>query len=92
MLGAASLRNYARLAHEWFGIGLSRYDFYILPLGFSYPFQKVRMAAVPEEQEAINRLLDSIAWDQGHGAQDAGGYFFPVEIKTSLVCAKKGRH
>src|SRR5690242_6358753 len=37
-LGAASLRNYSKLMRDWFGRNLGEYDFYILPLGFSYPF------------------------------------------------------
>ncbi len=89
MLGAASLRNYARLAHEWYVLGLSRYDFYILPLGFSYPFHRIEPSELPKEPEVITRLLESIAWDQEHRAQEGGGYYFLVEIKTSLVSAKK---
>ena len=38
-LGTASLKNYHRLCKDWFGDGIDRYNFYILPMGFVYNFQ-----------------------------------------------------
>ena len=35
-LSVASLKNFQKLCKEWFNRDLSNYNFYILPLGFSY--------------------------------------------------------
>ena len=42
-LGAASIKNYQKLVKDWFGRSLLDYNFYILPLGFSYPFKTISL-------------------------------------------------
>ena len=55
-LGTATLRNYSRLIRDWFGVGLGDYDFYILPLGFAYPFQTI--SAVDLKKEVTTRIAN----------------------------------
>lgn len=87
-LGTASLQNYAKLIKEWFGIKLSEYHFYILPLAFAAPFKTLKMADLAKEPAEIRTLISAVAKDQETLA--AGGDFdFTCEIQTTLVSAKK---
>ena len=87
-LGSAALRNYARLLRDWFGIGLNDYNFYILPLGFSYPFKTLSAVDLQKEPEDIARIVAAVATSQDHEAE-ADGFFLVCELKTELVSAKK---
>lgn len=87
-LGAASLKNYAKLTSEWFDVKLSEYNFFILPLGFSYPFKSLTLAQVKCEPETIAKIITDIEAER-IGASNDEGYFLVCEIQTSLVSAKK---
>lgn len=88
-LGTASLRNYARLAREWFSIDLGEYSLFILPVGFSYPFETFSLADVQREPEEIARLLASVAKAQDEGRASDDGYQLVCEVQTTFVSAKK---
>lgn len=88
-LGAATLRNYARLAEKWFRLGLHDYNFYILPLGFSYPFRTLTAAALEKEPEEVAEIVREIAQAQEAGGATDGEYYLVCEIQTSLISAKK---
>lgn len=88
-LGAASLRNYARLVRTWFNVGLNDYEFFILPLGFAYPFKTLSLADVKHEPEEVARLLGLIAQAQDEKRTDEDDYHLVCEIEMQLVSAKK---
>lgn len=86
-LGAAALKNYSRLIAEWFDVKLSEYNFFILPLGFSYPFKSLTLAQVKCEPEVIAQIIMDLEKERLVASND--GYFLVCEIQTSLVSAKK---
>jgi hypothetical protein len=88
-LGAASLRNYCSLAEKWFGMDIARYNFYILPLGFSYPFRTLKLAQVSRESTEIQSILKLVIDDQSAGRTQSGDFHLICEIETHLVSAKK---
>lgn len=88
-LGAATLRNYARLVEKWFRLGLREYNFYILPLGFSYPFKTMSTAVLRKEPEEIAEIVREITAAQNAGCASDGEYFLVCQIQTTLVSAKK---
>jgi len=87
-LGTASLRNYVKLIAEWFGVSLTRYHFYILPLGFASPFKTLKMADLDREPEEIRSLINAVSADQ-HSLVHSDDYHFICEVTTTLVSAKK---
>lgn len=87
-LGAASLKNYAKLISEWFDVKLSEYNFFILPLGFSYPFKSLTLAQVKCEPETIANIITDLEAGRVTASNDEG-YFLVCEIQTCLVSAKK---
>lgn len=89
MLGTATLRNYSRLIRDWFGIGLSDYNFYILPLGFSYPFQTISTVDLRKEPKDIAAIVNQMSQVQAEGRAQDGEFFLLYEIQMTLVSAKK---
>jgi hypothetical protein len=88
-LGTAALRNYSRLAREWFSLSFSDYNFFILPLGFSYPFQTLSVADTQKEPEDIARLLASVSKAQQEGRAEDDGFHLVCEIKTTFISSRK---
>jgi len=88
-LGAAALQNYTALARKWFGRSLAEYNFFILPLGFAYPFKAVSVADLKKEPDDVAAILKSADAAQATHATAADGFYFACEIKTHLVSAKK---
>ena len=88
-LGAATLRNYAKLVTKWFNLSLNEFNFYILPLGFAYPFQTISMADLSREPEDIQSIIREVSARQHKGSTQNQGFHLVCELKTTLVSAKK---
>lgn len=88
-LGAATLRNYARLIRDWFDFRVSDYHFYILPLGFDYPFKTMSAVDLKKEPEDIALIISAVAKAQAEGPSEEDGFFLVCELRTHLVSAKK---
>ncbi len=88
-LGAASLSNYAKLARSWFKVGLNDYDFFILPLGFAYPFKTLSLADVSHEPVDVARVLSLVTQAQNENRADDDDYHLVCEIEVRTVSAKK---
>lgn len=90
VLGAASLKNYAKLVENWFDIKLNKFSFFILPLGFNYPFTAFSPVDLEKEPQAIAALINSIAEAQKNGvSEDEAGFALVCEIRASIVTAQK---
>ena len=81
--------NYSRLIQGWFGVGLREYDFYILPLGFAYPFETMSVADLEKEPSDIAAIIREVSRAQEQGSDSDGQFFLVCEINTTLVSAKK---
>lgn len=88
-LGAATLKNYARLSREWFNESLSDVNFHILPLGFEYPFRSIEIVDLQKEPEEIAEIVRAVGHAQESGTSEGDGYFLVCELRTELVAASK---
>jgi hypothetical protein len=88
-LGAATLKNYARLSREWFDESLSDVNFHILPLGFEYPFRSIEILDLQKEPEEIAEIVRAVGQAQESGTSEGDGYFLVCELRTELVAASK---
>lgn len=86
-LGTASLKNYHRLCKDWFGDGIDRYNFYILPMGFVYNFNSIHLLELEKEPETIQNLLKRITECQSQ--VNNSPFEFVCEIEVHLKSAKK---
>lgn len=60
-VGSATLRNYVRAAQEWFGVDMSGFNFYLMPLTFHSPMAVVESMTFDHEPAAGRNLLNHIA-------------------------------
>jgi hypothetical protein len=88
MLGSASLRNYSRLYSKWFNKSLAHYNFYVMPLAFSAPCQRLELLDRTLDTEEISAILDS-AKASNTSLGDCHEFNFICEIQAELVSAKK---
>lgn len=86
-LGVASLRNYQKLVHEWFGKSLLDYNFYILPLAFAYDFKTLSLLQLEKKPEVISNVIKAAAACQS-AQKDGADYYFICEVATEIRTAK----
>ena len=60
VIAVASLKNYQQFVKEWFGKSLLEYNFFILPLAFSYSFKTLSTIDIKSKPEAVSNLVKSI--------------------------------
>jgi len=89
-LGSASLKNYHLLCKGWFGDSIDRYSFYILPMGFTYNFNTIKLIDVSKEPDVIQNLLKNISTKQNEPNPTA--YQYICEVEVVLKSAKKITH
>lgn len=87
-LGAASIKNYQKLVKNWFDKSLLDYNFYILPLGFSYPFKTISLVDLKSKPEAVKNLLTMVDETKSK-VNEAENFFFTCEIPIKVISAKK---
>lgn len=81
-VGTASLRNYVMLSRKWFGVDLSVYDFFIMPMAFFSDLASVN-ATPPNKDEG--RLLAFIEKSRkGIPADPASDYSLALEVDIRL--------
>jgi hypothetical protein len=76
LLGSATLRNYALLIRQWFNMRVNDYNFYILPLGFDYPFHTLSAVDLKKEPEDIARIIKTISEAQTDPEQPDNDFHF----------------
>jgi len=66
-IGTASIRNYVALSRKWFGVDLSQYNIFIMPLAFVRNFHSAGVIALNGEER---RLLEYIRTTQAEAQED----------------------
>lgn len=59
-IGAASLKNYASLSQKWFGADLSRYNFFIMPLGFVRDLHTAECISLNSKEKKVLGFLEKL--------------------------------
>ena len=55
-IGTASLRNYVSAISDWFGLDLSEYNFFLMPMSF-YPSTEMKGTPPQAENKEMQNLL-----------------------------------
>jgi len=90
-IGTASLKNYLDLAARWFGVDMSRYNFYLMPLSFYHGFESaepVSLNGYNEQTRNFLRYLETL--EEKHASDDVSGHQVTVCIETKFARAKSG--
>lgn len=81
-IGTASIKNFLELARIWFDCDLSRYNLYILPIGFiSSPGEATAVSLSPDEGNLMRYLHSLVAEGSGDGLL---GFHVALEINLSF--------
>ena len=89
-VGTASLQNYLHLVTEWFGLDLSRYNFFLMPISFYHGFEAVRSLSVNPYSEQVQKLLDYLTSLEEESSEESAstGQHVSLRVETRLVRSK----
>jgi hypothetical protein len=80
-VGSAALRNYAHAIESWFGIDLSRFNFFLMPLAFHSPAEIVEALRAQNRPLANRNLIELIAnSERVHPSDDQRPYNVTIRI------------
>ena len=86
-VGTACLRNYLKLVVEWFGIDLSQYNFFLMPLAFVGNASGGEVFTVNSaERKVLDFLRQRIAADQ---ATDSDDFCVAMQVDLKFVRSKE---
>lgn len=83
-IGTASLRNYAQLAQDWFGLDLSEYDMLLMPVSFRHGFETAESISGVVRNEKVQNLLEYINGLERDQPAD-GTQRVAIYLETKLV-------
>jgi hypothetical protein len=90
-IGTASLKNYLDLTGRWFGVDMSRYNFYLMPLSFYHGFETAQPVSITSYNEQTRNFLRYVeALEEKHVKDDVSGHQVTVCIETKFARAKSG--
>lgn len=82
-VGSASLKNYANAVETWFGVDLSEFNFFLMPLAFHSPITVFESLRSENRPAAVKNLLDHIA-EAEHDHPSDEEQPFNVTMKVEL--------
>jgi hypothetical protein len=80
-LGTASLRNYLLCIRRWFGVDLSRYNFFLMPLAFFGLEASVQGVPLNAEEKCLSEYLKREARAESGGAPDELNVALTVNVR-----------
>lgn len=88
-IGTASLRNYLQLATAWFGLDLSIYNFFLMPISFYHGFESAEPATRVDYPIQIQKLLAYLDAQEELDSEDTEtDQHVALRLETKLVRAK----
>jgi hypothetical protein len=88
-IGTASLRNYLALVTLWFGIDMSRYNFYLMPLSFFHGFEAVESMSVANYNDQMKNFLQYVATvENEHSSSNDSGHQVTLSLELKFVRSK----
>lgn len=82
-LGTANLRNYLTLVRQWFGIDLSHYNFFLMPLAFVVEHLEVQAVNLNAEERKLIEFLQSQALANAKGKPSDFNVSLRLDLKFS---------
>lgn len=82
-LGAASLRNYMKLAQTWFNEDFSKFDFYLMPISFFRGFSHASAIHLSVEEKRVIEKIDLLHKEHS-GVRDEE-YCVLLELEVRLT-------
>lgn len=80
-LGTANLRNYLVLVRRWFGVDLSQYNFFLMPLAFFGNHPEAQAVSLNSEERKLIEFLKTKSLTTGTGKPDEFNVSLRVDLK-----------
>lgn len=88
VLGTAMLRNFQKLVAAWFGLSLTKYHIFIMPMTFMHDFKTIGTLDTTKSSEIVANIIQNVASLRSK-SEDATDYDFVCEIAAELISVKK---
>lgn len=87
-VGTASLKSYLSISQEWFGLDLSRYNFYLMPMSFFHPheMQSYSINKAPTQHQNLLRYIASL--EEKHTTDEVQRHSVSLHLETTFVRSK----
>lgn len=85
-LSTACVKNYINYAYAWFGVDLSKYNMYIMPLSFFDGYNATTPIASPRNN-SVSNVVDYIkrTWQNNIAPKDSDSFSLSIKIDYSTV-------
>lgn len=83
-VGSAAVKNFVRVAQEWFKVDLSKYNFYLMPLAFVAHKRRVQGVNLGREERNVAEFIAA----QEAAAEKADDYSVAVNIEVVFSRSK----
>lgn len=90
-VGSAALKNFVAAAERWFGVDVTRYNFYLMPLSFHTPSEILESLRSEKQPKAVRRLLDHIEKAEIQNPADEDS-IFSVTMEVQLKFIRTAGH
>jgi len=87
-VGTASLRSYLEMGKDWFGMNLSRYNFYLMPMSFFHPHEMQSYSINQETEQHRNLLRYITTLEEKHEADEVQTHNISLHLETKFVKSK----
>jgi Protein of unknown function (DUF3644) len=85
-VGSAALKTFARAVQRWFGVDLSRFNFYLMPVAFHAPSAMVESLADERQPAATGKLLNYFAArERAHPSDEAADFNVTLRVELRFV-------
>lgn len=85
-IGSAALKNFARASQRWFGLDLSRFNFYLMPLAFLPPSATLESLAHESQPASTRKLLNYFAqMEREHPSDETKEFNVTLQVELRLV-------
>ena len=85
-VGAAALKNYVHAVESWFGVDLSRFNFYLMPLAFYSPAEIVEALRGGTQTAGVKNVLELIARaEQQYPSEEQRPFNVSMKIELKFV-------
>jgi hypothetical protein len=85
-VGSAALKNFARAVTSWFGVDLSRFNFYLMPLAFHAPTAMMESLTHGHQPEAVRKLLQYIAdKEREHPSDETKDFNVTLQVELRFI-------
>jgi len=88
-IGTASIKNYMRLRQLWFGLSLSDFDIFLMPIGFVRSISSADAITVSGEERKLLEYISDTEKKSKNAQSDEFAFTLNIDVKFNRVSTSK---